>query len=352
MANQASFVQQTEPFRRELLAHCYRMLGSVHDAEDLVQETYLLAWRGFDSFEQRSSPRVWLYRIATNACLKTLQRQSKRLLPSGLGPAESDPLAPPITAGAQVAWLEPVPDAMVGSPLGDPADVVVAREGVRLALIACLQHLSAPQRAVLILRDVLAFSAYEVAAILDTTIPAVKSTLQRARARLRQLDPDGDRSTEVRHPQARALLDRYIAAFGAADATALEQLLSEETVLEATTIRTWFAGRTHCVPFLRRHILGAPGDWRMLPTRANGQPAAVAFRRVGNTYQPYGVVVLTVSGNAITRVVSFADPTLVPLFTELTQTEGTRGSAGVWPDRPMVLPREWPRRALSGPGAS
>jgi len=315
VADQASFVQQTEPFRRELLAHCYRMLGSVHDAEDLVQETYLLAWRGFDEFQGRSSLRVWLYRIATNACLKVLQRQRSRLLPSGLGDAESDPLAAPVLAETRTAWLEPVPDAMIGSSTGDPAETIVAREGVRLALIACLQHLSAPQRAVLILRDVLAFPAHEVAAILDTTTPAVKSTLQRARTKVRQLEPDADRRTEVHHPQARALLERYVAAFAAADATALEQLLSQDASLEATTIRTWFAGRAGCVPFLRRYILGASGDWRMLPTRANGQPAAIAFHRNGNTYQPYGIVVLTVSGDAITGIVSFADPALVPLFT-------------------------------------
>ncbi|MBY8858046.1 RNA polymerase subunit sigma-70 [Nocardia sp. CA2R105] len=320
MPDQASFVQQTEPFRRELLAHCYRMLGSVHDAEDLVQETYLLAWRSFDSFEGRSSLRSWLYRIATNACLKTLQRQSNRLLPSGLGGAELNPLAPPVAGGAEVVWLEPIPDAMIGSLSGDPAAVAATREGVRLALIACLQHLSAPQRAVLILRDVLAFPAHEVAAILGTTTAAVKSTLQRARARLRQLDQSSDRTAEVNDPRARALLDRYIAAFDESDAAALEQLLSEEATLEATTIQTWFAGRATCVPFLREHMLGAPGDWLMLATWANGQPAAVAFRRVGDTYHPYGVVVLTVIGDRITRVVSFADPTLVPLFTRYTDS--------------------------------
>ncbi|MQY28773.1 RNA polymerase subunit sigma-70 [Nocardia aurantia] len=320
MADQTGFAQQTEPFRRELLAHCYRMLGSVHDAEDLVQETYLLAWRGFDGFQGRSSVRAWLYRIATNACLKALQRRSIRLLPSGLGGPAADPLAPPVAAGSQVAWLEPIPDAMIG--VDDPADVAATREGIRLALIACLQHLSAPQRAVLLLRDVLAFPADEVAVMLETTTPAVKSTLQRARARLRQLDPSEETPAKVDDPRARELLNRYVTAFEAADVAALEQLFSAEATLEATTIRTWFAGRTGCLHFLHHHILGAPGDWRMLPTRANGAPAALAFHRTGDTYRPYGIVVLTVADDAITGVVSFADPALIPLFTRPGDSPG------------------------------
>ena len=159
--NTQQFVTDTEPFRRELLAHCYRMLGSVNDAEDLVQETYLRAWRSYDGFEGRSSVRTWLYRIATNACLNALVHHSRRVLPSGLGGPEPDPESQGVIAGPAVAWLQPIPDALVVAAGGDPADTVAAREGLRLALIASLQYLPGTQRAVLILRDVLAFPAAE-----------------------------------------------------------------------------------------------------------------------------------------------------------------------------------------------
>ena len=178
------FVQRTEPFRRELLAHCYRLLGSADEAEDLVQETYLRAWRSFGAFEGRSSLRTWLYRIATNACLTALEQRGRRALPSGLGGPAEDPSAPPGPAEPEVAWLGPVPDALVTPEAQDPATILTARHSVRLALIASLQYLPARQRAVLLLREVLGFSAAEVAAMLGTSAAAVKSTLQRARARL------------------------------------------------------------------------------------------------------------------------------------------------------------------------
>src|SRR5580692_1184396 len=171
-----TFVKDTEPFRREMLAHCYRMLGSVDDAEDAVQETYLRAWRSYGAFEGRSSVRTWLYRIATNACLTALERSSRRVLPSGLGGPEPDPQAAPELAGAGVRWLQPLPDALVAPDSADPAAVVAAREGLRLALIAALQYLPGPQRAVLILRDVLAFPATEVAGMLGLSVTAVKSS--------------------------------------------------------------------------------------------------------------------------------------------------------------------------------
>jgi RNA polymerase sigma-70 factor (ECF subfamily) len=309
------FARDTEPFRRELLAHCYRMLGSVDDAEDLVQETYLRAWRSYRGFEGRSSERTWLYRIATNACLTALEHRSRRVLPSGLGGAEPDPEAAPVPAGPDVTWLQPVPDAMVSPDSADPAAIVTAREGLRLALIASLQYLPGPQRAVLILRDVLAYPAAEVAAMLGTSTAAVKSTLQRARARLRELAPAADDVTEPAEPEARALVDRYIAAFQNADAAALQRLLCAEATLEATPFRTWFAGSDTCVPFLRARVLGTPGDWRMLPTRANGQPAAVGYcRDPDGAYQAYGIVTFTMSAAGISRVISFSDPGLVRAF--------------------------------------
>jgi RNA polymerase sigma-70 factor, ECF subfamily len=311
----AGFVEDTEPFRRELLAHCYRLLGSFQDAEDLVQETYLRAWRSYGGFEGRSSVRTWLYQIATNGCLTELAKRGRRMLPSGLCGPEQDPGAYPEEAGTQVNWLQPAPDALVTPESADPAAIVAAREGLRLALIASLQYLPPRQRAILVLRDVLAFPAAEVAVMLGTTTVSVKSGLQRARSRLRELAPAADQVSEPAETQARALLDQYIKAFENADAAALERLLTQDATLEATPMRTWFAGRRTCVPFLRQHVLGSPGDWRMLATRANGQPAAAVYTRDrhGN-YQPYGICVLTVTAAGIRRVSSFGDPGLVTVF--------------------------------------
>ena len=187
-AVQDDFLPLAEPYRRELLAHCYRMLGSVHDAEDLVQETYLRAWRGYDRFEGRSSMRTWLYRIATSACLTALETRNRRPLPSGLGAPKADPDATLVQQN-EVLWLEPIPDAMVAGEADDPATIVASRESIRLALIAALQHLPPKQRAVLILCEVLKWKAAEVADLLDTTTAAVNSALQRARAQLDEAAP-------------------------------------------------------------------------------------------------------------------------------------------------------------------
>jgi RNA polymerase sigma-70 factor, ECF subfamily len=309
------FERDTEPFRRELLAHCYRMLGSVTDAEDLVQETYLRAWRAYGSFEGRSSVRTWLYQIATNACLTALARQQRRVLPSDRFDPEPDPATAPEWAGPEIRWLQPVPDALVTPESADPAAIVAARESLRLALIASLQYLPPRQRAVLVLRDVLEFPAAEVAGMLGTSTVSVKSALQRARAVLKEKAPVAEQLTEPAEPRARALLDAYIAAFENADAAALERLLLADVTLEATPLRTWFTGRGTCVPFLRTHVLGEPGTWRMLPTSANGQPAAAEyFRDEHGDYQPYGILVLTVTGDGISRVSSFGDPSLLPVF--------------------------------------
>ena len=311
----AGFVRDTEPFRRELLAHCYRMLGSIQDAEDLVQETYLRAWRSYGGFEGRSSVRTWLYQIATNGCLTELAKRGRRMLPSGLYAPQQDPGAYPEDAGSEVDWLQPAPDAMVTPDSADPAAIVTAREGLRLALIASLQYLPPRQRAILVLRDVLAFPATEVAEMLGTTTVSVKSALQRARARLKELAPAAGQITEPSAPRARALLDQNIAAFENADATALELLLLSGATIEAPPLRTWFSGRKTCMPFLRDQVLGSPGDWRMLATSANGQPAAAAFTRdQDGNYQPYGICVLTVTGAGIRRISSFGDPSLVTVF--------------------------------------
>ena len=315
MPDSAAFVQATEPFRRELVAHCYRMLGSIQDAEDLVQETYLRAWRSYGGFEGRSSVRTWLYQIATNRCLTELAKQSRRVLPSSISDPESDPDAYLEQAGPEVNWLQPAPDAMVIPDSADPAAIAAVREGVRLALIVSLQYLPPRQRAVLVLRDVLAFPAAEVAVMLGITTVSVKSALQRARARLAELDLTDAQIIEPTAPGARVLLRQYIAAFENADAAALERLLTEDATLEATPLRTWFSGRSICVPFLRNHLLGSPGDWRMLVTSSNGQPAAAAYLRdeQGN-YRTYGICVLTVTSAGIRRISSFGDPRLVSVF--------------------------------------
>jgi RNA polymerase sigma-70 factor (ECF subfamily) len=309
------FAQRTEPFRRELLAHCYRMLGSADEAEDLVQETYLRAWRSYGTFKGRSSLRTWLYRIATNACLTALEQRARRALPSGLGGRAEDPDAPPGLAEPEVAWLGPIPDTLVTSDSQDPATIVAAREGLRLALIASLQHLPARPRAVLLLRDVLGFPAAEVAAMLGTSTAAVKSTLQRARARLEEAAPAPESVIEPTDPNAQALLGQYIAGFQNADTAALEKALRTDAAIELVGTRTWFSGRATCLRYLA-HVIGSPGDWLMTPTRANGQPAAATYYRNGDgTYRALGVAVLTVTLAGIARITVFADgPGLVATF--------------------------------------
>jgi RNA polymerase sigma-70 factor, ECF subfamily len=307
------FIRDTEPFRRELLAHCYRMLGSAHDAEDIVQETYLRAWRGYRDFESRSSVRTWLYRIATNACLTALAHSSRRVLPSGLGAPADDPRAEPDMA-PEVAWLQAIPDAWV-SAVDDPAALVASRESLRLALVASLQHLPAQQRAVLLLRDVLAFPAAEVATMLDVSVTSVKSALQRARTRMKDVTPRADEIIEPTEPRARELLDLYMVAFEKADVSLLEVALREDAALEMVGSRTWFAGNTTCLPFLAGQALGGPGDWRMVPIAANGQPAAAAYLRGDDgRHHAYGIAVLDVTATGIARIVVFGDPGLVTLF--------------------------------------
>jgi RNA polymerase sigma-70 factor (ECF subfamily) len=309
----AEFVSRAEPFRRELLAHCYRMLGSVDDAEDLVQEIYVRAWRSYGRFEGRSSVRTWLYQIATNACLSALQRRGQRVLPSGLGGPGDDPAVMQAAAGPAVSWLQPIPDALVSLESDDPAAIVALRNSLRLALIASLQYLPGRQRAVLILRDVLAWPAAEVADVLGTTVAAVKSALQRARARLEQVAPAADQVSEPTDPRIRALLDGYIAAFERADAAALAQLLRNDVALELPPSPTWFAGDKAMAG--ARRGLRSPGDWRMIPTSSNGQPAAAAYSRgADGAYHAYGIVVLTATATGIGRIVVFGDPGLFSRF--------------------------------------
>ena len=302
------FASLTGGFRGELLAHCYRMLGSAEEAEDLVQETYLRAWRSYDGFEGRSSVRTWLYRIATNVCLTAIDRRRRRPLPSGLGGPAEDPQTP-VVAGPEVPWLQPFPDALLAGEREDPAAVAVSRAGIRLAFVAALQYLSARQRAVLILRDVLEWPAAEVAHLLGTTTAAVNSGLRRARAQLARERPAEDQLAEPAEPDRRALLERFAAAIENADASALAQLLREDVALEMPPQLTWFTGRQAVVRFTASRLLTRPGWLRLVPVVANGQPAFAVYQRERDgAYHAHALQVLTVTATGIARIVAFQNP--------------------------------------------
>jgi RNA polymerase sigma-70 factor, ECF subfamily len=309
------FERRADPFRRELLAHCYRMLGSVHEAEDLVQETMLRAWRSFDRYDdQQASLRTWLYRIATNACLTALTGAARRPLPSGLGAPGDDP-EQPLVPTFDIPWLQPLPDAMLIAPATDPATTAGVRGSVRLAFVAALQHLPARQRAVLILREVLEFSAAEVADILVTTPAAVNSGLQRARARLDTVSVVEDLVEEPSDPTARALVDQYVAAFERGDVAALTRLLTDQVVLEMPPVPLWLVGQAHYSQFIARVFRMRGTHWRMLPTSANGQPAVGAYcRNDQGAYEAHTVQVFSVTASGISRNVVFQHPQLFDQF--------------------------------------
>ena len=316
------FARLTSPFRRELLAHCYRMLGSVDDAEDLVQETYLRAWRAHHDFEGRASLRTWLYRIATNACLTALEGRTRRPLPSGFGSPGEDPEEPLAAASPEVPWLQPAPDAWLAGMQDDPAAVIVSRHSTRLALVAALQHLPPRQRAVLILRDVLAWRAAEVADLLGMTPAAVNSLLQRARTGLRHAAPIEEEIAEPDDAAVRALVDQYAAAFENADVAGLTRLLTADAVLEMPPYAVWFTGRETIGRFLALRGFAVPGTYRVVPAAANGQPAFAVYRRDdAGVYRAWAVHVLTVTAAGITRIAAFLDPSLFGPF-ELPQVHG------------------------------
>jgi RNA polymerase sigma-70 factor (ECF subfamily) len=303
------FAATVEPYRRELLAHCYRMLGSYHDAEDAVQEALLRAWRGYDRFEGRSSVRTWLYRIATRVCLTAADSRERRVLPAGIGAPTTDGSAPLAARRPEVPWLEPIPDAAFAP---DPADVVTTRETTRLAFVAALQSLPARQRAALLLRDVVGLSAAEVAEQLDLSVPAVTSALQRARAQVEQ------------HPEEvvvagvdESVLDKYVAAFEQADLAALAALLRRDVALQMPPVPTWFAGRDAVLGFFAARPLRVPGDGgrRLLATRANGCPAVATYvRQDDGTYAPHSIQVLETIDGQIAHIYAFVDPELFGVF--------------------------------------
>ena len=317
------FARLTDAFRPELLAHCYRMLGSVHDAEDQVQETLVRAWHSYGDFEGRASVRTWLYRIATNACLRALENRDRRPLPTGLGGPEDSLDARPVAGRSDIAWLQPIPDALIGPQSDDPAIAITSRASTRLALIAALQYLPARQRAVLLLRDVLGWRASEVADLLGTTSAAVNSTLQRARAQLQEASPAEEDVYEPTDAEQRSLLDRYASAFQNADVAALMDLLRADAVFEMPPQPIWFAGRDRIGRFLAAWVLREPGLFRMIPTLSNGQPALAGYARgTDGLYHAHGVQVLTFLESSIAHIVSFNDPALLATF-----------------QMPLVLPR-------------
>jgi RNA polymerase sigma-70 factor (TIGR02960 family) len=280
------FGRLAEPFRRELIAYGYRMLGSIDDAEEIVQDVYLEAWRGYDRFEGRASLRTWLYRIATRAFIKGVERRKRRPLPSDLSAPAVDPSAAVRAGSAELAWLQPAPDSVLTGTVGDPAAVVVERHTMRLAFVAALQVLTPPQRAVLILRDVLGLSASEVAALLDLSVAAVNSALQRARARL---PADHDNVAEPTAARQRELLDRYVAAFENADVAGLVAVL--------TAIGEFLGARM-------REL----GTALVVRTSANGQPAVALYTGCSDgNRRLHSLHVLTVAAHGVSRVVAFQD---------------------------------------------
>jgi RNA polymerase sigma-70 factor (ECF subfamily) len=316
--DERAFAAEAERYRRQLHVHCYRLLGSYDDAEDIVQETLLRAWRGRAAFEGRSLFRTWLYRIATNACLNALERAPRRVLPSDVAPpvtAASDstnaPSEPPWMP--EMPWLQPYPDALLDSAAPsdtEPDAVVVARETIELAYLAALQHLPPRQRAILILRDVLGWSSNEVAAMLDLSVASVNSALQRARSTMRTQLPSGREEWRVPGPRTAEedeILRAFMDAWERADAAALTSLLREDVRWAMPPAPLWFLGRPAVAKLFAQFPLESNGEFRPVPCGANRQPAAASYvRRPGDSvYRLSGVLVLRIEGTAIAEVTSF-----------------------------------------------
>ena len=308
----AAFERLVSRHRRELYAHCYRMLGSVQDAEDCLQESLLGAWRGLASFEGRSSVRAWLYQITTNACLRLISRRPRRILSPDYGPPwrNTGDLGNPVTGPI---WLEPWPDDEPAGEAGDvdPAAQSLRRESVELAFVAALQHLPGTQRAVLILRDVLQFSSVEVARILDTTPSAVNSGLQRARKTVRQRVPGKTQQAELDamgRNGSRELVDAFMRAWERADVAALVDLLAKDVRFTMPPLPAWFLGQAEIGRFFADRMFTRP--WRLVPLRANGQPGFAGYRggHGGARFRLAGINVLSVRSGRIAWIASFLDP--------------------------------------------
>jgi RNA polymerase sigma-70 factor (ECF subfamily) len=292
-------------YRRELLAHCYRMSGSVYEAEDLVQETYLRAWRSYHGFEGRSSVRTWLYRIATNVCLTNLEGRDRRPMPTGLGTADS-PAEQKLEADNEITWLEPVPDAAV---------VVAEKDTIRLAFVAALQHLPARQRAVLILRDVLRWKAAEVAEALETTTAAVNSALQRAHAQMESVALTADTVEEDLTVAQKQMLDKYVDAFWRKDINAIVGMLTEEAVWEMPPFPGWYKGAENIGKLIDINCPGGKHDMPMVATMANGEPAFGLYMRTPEgDFKPFQLQVLELEGDKVRHARVFFELELFETF--------------------------------------
>jgi RNA polymerase sigma-70 factor, ECF subfamily len=315
-----AFDEDLEHYRRELRVHCYRMLGSFDEAEDLVQETFLKAWRARDSFAGRSSLRTWLYKIATNACLDA--RRPRRVLPSDLEPPS--PRVPTRAPQPELPWLQPFPDALLepaAPQASEPDSMVIGRETIELAFLAAIQHLPPRQRAVVILRDVLDWPAAEVAELLGLSVAAVNSALQRARPTLRSgLPTHRTEWVSTASDEERELVDRYIDAFERSDAKAVAELMHVDVRVTMPPFPFWLSGRDDVYgafldsfdPDSPRH----PGHQRMVPFAANHQPAVAAYvQRPGSTtYEAFGITVLRVEDGLIAELTAFGEPELFASF--------------------------------------
>lgn len=318
--SRADFARLAEPHRRALRVHCYRMLGSLQDAEDLVQETLLRAWQKLDTFEGRASFRAWLYRIATNACLDALARRPKRTLPSARQPA-SDPHAPPAPPIAEPIWLEPIPDDWWDDLEQTPEARYDARESITLAFLVALQVLPPRQRAVLILCDVLDWHAVETAKALGFSVSAVNSALHRARVTLAKhyREHDIERIRAVPSDErTRALLDRYVRAWENADLDALLDLMKEDASFPMPPFPSWYRGKAAIRTFIASTILAgeARDRFRLVRIHANGQPAFAWYRRddTSGDYRAFAIQVLALDGDRLAEITTFANPGLFPFF--------------------------------------
>jgi len=305
--DEAAFARLVELHRGELLAHCYRMLGSIQDAEDAVQETLLGAWRGLAGFDGQSSLRTWLCTVATNACLRLSSRRPRRILSFDHGPARSDTrdLGEP---GRGPIWLEPWPDDLPADDEADPASAYLRRESVELAFVAALQYLPGTQRAILILREVLGFTAAEVAGMLGTTAASVNSAMQRARATLARRVPQRSQQAELAAlgPDGRrALVDAFLTAWERSDVSALLDLLAEDARFTMPPLPAWFDGREDVGRFLAERVFATP--WRLVPIAANGQPAFACYQYDGQRFRLGALNLLSVRGGRISWIASFLD---------------------------------------------
>ncbi len=330
--DEAAFERLVEPFRGELNAHCYRMLGSVYDAEDALQETMLRAWRGLDRFEGRSSLRSWLYTIATNTCLNAIARRPKRVLPVDYGPA-ADPHDAPGEPVVESVWVEPYPDEMLGVEDGyaAPEARYEMREGVELAFIAALQHLPPNQRAVLVLREVLGFSAREVADQLETSVASVNSALQRARAAVEERVPEQTQQQTLRtlgDDELRELVDRYVDAWERGDVEQFAAMLAEDATFAMPPLASWYRTREGIAQWARSWPLSGAWRWKTVFTRANGQPALAfyAWNEDEQAYLPFALNVMTLRGSEIADVTAFVARSI---------EEERQEAYERWPDEPI-----------------